>query len=75
MAVVRSRGEEQPMFETFGEFLHGSGSLRIDGISLPAGWSRVVRFVQNQQRARSEIAEPVEHRSGVTLVDQQPMRD
>ncbi len=75
MAVVRRRGEKQTVFEALGQFLHGSGGLRVDRVSLPAGWGRVVCLVQDQQCGGAEIAEPVEHRSGVTLVDQQAVRD
>jgi hypothetical protein len=52
---------------------NGTCDLRIDGVALTAGWRRVVRLVQDQHRARPEIAEPASKRPGVGLIDQQPV--
>src|SRR5207244_12671669 len=52
-----------------------AGKLRIDRIFLSARRRRVVRVIQDEEAAFPEIAEPVQHRSRVGLVDQQAVRE
>ncbi len=75
VAVVGRGREEKPVLEPRGEVADGAGDLRVDGVLLAAGRGGVVRFVEDQQRAAAEIAQPVAERAGIGFVDQQAMRD
>ena len=63
------------MLEPRGQVADGPGDLRVDGVFLAARRGGVVGFVEDQQRAGAEVAEPVAQRAGVGLVDQQAVRD
>ena len=75
VAVVRRGRQEQPVLETRRQFADRPRDLRIDRVLLAAGRSRVVRFVQDEQRPAAELAQPIQQRAGVRFVDQQPVRD
>ena len=75
VAVVGRGGQEQPVLETRRNVPDGPRGLRVDGVAGAARRRRVVRFVQDQQRSRGELAQPVTQPGGVRLVDQQAMRD
>ena len=47
------------MLEAVRKGPHGVGDLGVDGVLLAARWCGVVRFVQNEQRARTEVAQPI----------------
>ena len=70
VAIVRRGGKEQPMLEAISQRPNGVGNLGIDGVLLAAGGSRVVRFVQNEQRAWTEVAQPIAQAGGIGFVDE-----
>ena len=57
VAVVRRGGEEQAMLEALREIAHGARELAGDGVARTAGWRRMVRLVEDEQRAGAELAE------------------
>ena len=59
VAVVRRRGEEQTMLEPLGKLAHGLRELTRDRVAGAARRRRVMRLVEDQQRARPEFAEDV----------------
>ena len=63
------------MLEARRQIANGAGDLRVDGVPGAAGGSRVVRLVEDQQGAGTEIVEPVAQRRGVAFVDEQPVRN
>ena len=75
VAVVRRRRKEQAVLEARREVADGPRDVGVDGVSLAARRGRVVGFVQDQEAAWAEVAEPVAQRPGVRLVDQQALRD
>ena len=50
VAVVRRRGQEQPVLEAIGQIAHGPGELAVHRIACAAGRGGVVRLVQDEQR-------------------------
>src|SRR5450755_2017366 len=61
------------MLESWGEALNRARYLRVDGITLAARRRGMVRFVEDEESAGTEIAEPIAQRSGIGLVDQEPV--
>lgn len=49
--------------------------MGIDRVTLAARWGGVMGLVEDQQAARTEIAEPVHQRPLVGLVDEQTLGD
>ena len=60
--IVRRGGQKQPMLEPGGQVANGAGDLRIDGVFLATGRGGMVGFVQDEQRAGAEVAEPIAQR-------------
>ncbi len=73
--VVRRRRKEQAVFEARREIADGPRDVGVDGVSLAARWGRVMGFVQDEEAAWAEGAEPVAKRPGVGLVNQEALRD
>jgi hypothetical protein len=71
---MRRRRQEQPVLETLGEIADGLGELAVDRITRAACRGRVVRFVEDQQRARPEGAKEVAKPGDVGLVGQEMVR-
>src|SRR5215467_1941140 len=63
------------MLETAREVANCSRNVRINGVALAARGCRMMRFVQNQQRAWPEYVQPIAQRSGIGLIHQQPVRN
>ena len=59
VAVVRRGGQEQAVLETRGQLAHRPRELAGDRVARAAGRRGVVRLVEDEQRARAEIAEHV----------------
>ena len=72
---MRRGRQEQPVFEAFGEVFHRPGDLCVDGILRSARRCGVVRFIQNEQRARSEVVQPRAEWTGVFFPDEKFVRD
>ncbi len=68
MAVVRRSGQKEPMLETIGEPPNRAGELAVNGVARPARRRRVMRLVEDEQRARSEVAEKVAQAADIGLV-------
>ena len=49
--------------------------LGVDSVLLATRWCCVVGFVQNEQRARTEIAQPIAQAGSVRFVDKQSVGD
>src|SRR5438132_1028393 len=75
MSVMRRGREEKPVLEAIRKAPDGFGDLRIDSVLLTAGRSGVVRFIENQERSRAELVQPIPQPACVGFVDQQTMRD
>jgi len=73
MAVMGRGRQEQPMLEARRQIADGAGDLGVDSVARPTGRGGVVGFVQDEQSAGAELAQPVAQRRGVGLVDQQPL--
>ena len=72
--VVRGGRQKQAMLEARGKIADGAGNFRVNRVAGAAGRGGVVGFVEDQQRARAEFAQPVAQRRGVGFVNQQPLR-
>ena len=75
VAVVRRGGQEQAVLEALGQLADRPGELARDRIARAAGRRRMMRLVEDEQRARAEIAEHVAQPRDVVLVGQQAVRD
>jgi hypothetical protein len=75
VAVVRGGGQEQPMFEAGREVADDARDARVDGVPLAARGGRVVRLVEDEQRPRPHVAQPIPQGTPVGLIDQQALRD
>jgi hypothetical protein len=56
VAVVRRRSQEQPVLEPIGEVSDRLGELAVDCIARAARRRRVMRLIEDQQRARPKYA-------------------
>ena len=63
------------MLEAPAQVADGAGELGLDAVAPAARRRRVVGFVQDQQAARRQVAEPFAHRVGVRRVDEEVVRD
>src|SRR5438132_6551928 len=63
------------MLATRAQISNGARDVRVDGVFLSAGRGGMMRFVEDQQGAAAESAEPVAQGPGVRLVDQKAMGD
>ena len=75
VAVVRRRGQEQPVLETLRQIADCAGELRLDAVAPAGGRRGMVRLVENQQTAGRHRPQPLAHRVGVGRVDQQVVGD
>ena len=71
VAVVRRRGEEQPVLEVAAQVADGPCELRLDAVAAAARRRGVMRFVQDQQASGQRPPQPFPHRVGVGGVAQQ----
>jgi hypothetical protein len=62
MTIVRSGGQEKPVFEKGRDLPHGPRELAFQSSDGSGGWRRMMRLVEDQHRAgperRKEFAEP-----------------
>ena len=72
---MRRRGEEQAVLEALGQLAHCPRELARDRVARAAGRRGVVRFVEDEQRARAELAEHVAQARHIVLVGQQAVGD
>ena len=75
VAVVGRGREEEPVLEPRGKVADGPRDPAVDGVAVVGGRGGVVGFVEDEERAWAECAEPVTKRAGVGLVDQEFGRD
>ncbi len=68
-------GKEQAMLEPAAEVADGAGELGLDAVTAAARRRRVVGFVQDQQAARQQVAQPLSHGVRIRRVDEQIVRD
>ena len=61
------------MLEPLRDVADGLRELAVDGIARAAGGRRVVGFVEDQQRAGTELAQQVSQASDVGLVGEEPV--
>src|SRR5205823_4291297 len=73
--VVRGGGKKEPMLEAWRQVTSRTSELGVDRILRTARRRDVVRLVQNQQRARPELAKPVAQWGGVRFINQESIRD
>ena len=74
VAIVGRSGQEQAVLEAPAEIADGAGELGLDAVASAARRRRVVCFVQDQQAARRQLAQPLAHRIRVGRVDEQIVR-
>jgi hypothetical protein len=63
------------MFEARREVPNGPRDVGVDGVSLATRWGRVMGFVQDEEAAWAEGAEPVAQWPRVGLVNQEALRN
>ena len=63
------------MLETRRDVAYGARDLRIDRITGAARRGGVVRFVEDQQRLRGELAEPVAQSRSISLINEKAVGD
>src|ERR1039458_16157 len=63
------------MLEARREIADRPRDVGVDGVSLAARWGRMMGFVQDEEAAWVEGAEPVAKRPGVGLVNQEALRN
>ena len=74
MAVVRRRGQEQPVFEPRRQVAQLARELRLHRITPSAGRGGMMRLVEDQQRARAKILQHVAKPRDIGFVAEQPVR-
>jgi hypothetical protein len=75
VAVVRCRGEKNPVLKFPGEISHRLRDLGINRILRPARGRGMMRFIEDEQRAGTQIVEPRVHRADVGFINEQPVGD
>jgi hypothetical protein len=70
MAVMGRGREEQAVLEAWGQVADGAGEAGVDGVTGATGGRGVVRPVEDEQRARAQVVQPVTQGADVGLVDQ-----
>ena len=72
---MRGGGEEQAVLEAARQIVDRAGQLAGDRVARAAGRRGVMGLVENEQRARAEVAENVAQPGDVGLVGQQAVGD
>ena len=62
------------MLEAGGQLPDRASKTGVDGIAGSAGRGGMVSFIQNQQGAGAQVAQPIAQGRGVDLIDQQAVR-